>query len=49
MKSMSAPRIKGNIMGYSSDESSEEGSNESEESITSKRSNDNDVDLEGEE
>ena len=36
-------------MGYSNDESSEEDSSESEESITSKSSDDNDVDLEGEE
>ena len=48
-KSTSPPRTKGDIMGYSNDESSEEDSSESEESITSKSSDDNDVDLEVEE
>ena len=49
-KSMSPPRTKGDIMGYSSDESSEEDSSESEESITSKSGDDNEnVDLEVEE
>ena len=47
---MSPPRTKGDIMGYSSDESSEEDSGESEESITSKSGDDNEnVDLEVEE
>ena len=49
-KSMSPPRTKGDIMGYSSDESSEEDSRESGESITSKSGDGNEnVDLEVEE
>ena len=49
-KPMSPPRTKGDIMGYSRDERSEEDSNDSEESITSKSGDDNEnVNLDGEE
>ena len=48
-KSKSPPRNKGDIMGYSNNESNEDDSSESEESITSKSHDDTDVDMEGEE
>ena len=48
-KSKSPPRNKGDIMGYSNNESNEDDSSESEESITSKSHDDTNVDMEGEE